>query len=494
MPQVIKNAMRKWTKEVRAVGAPGVRRGKSRRGSKGRVKQSDPTEGLEVAQPNAAAVDIGASEHWVSVPPGRTERCTQRFGCCTAELRRLVDWLKACGVNTVVMEATGNYWVVLYDMLEEAQLNPVVVNPRYAKNMSGKKGDIADCQWMQKLHTYGLFANSFRPGQSIRVLRAYLRQREELVAAAAQQIQHMQRALTEMNVQLSNVISDVSGETGLAIIDAILAGERDAQALARLKGRRIQASYATLEQALEGHWKDEELFRLEQARVSYAHFQEQLLQCQERIEQQMQAIRGRTEGESLSAQAPPETGRQGQRGAVPPANPQRQSLDLGAQLKRILGVDLTQIDGIGPVAAQIILSEVGNEMSRWPTEKHFASWLGLCPDHRISGGKVLGRSTRPVVSRARNALRLCAYTLAHSKSWLGAKYRRLKAKLGTPKAIVAMAHHLARLIYRMIRSGQDYVDKGMAAYEEKYRAQRIAWLKKQAKELNIDLIELKSLA
>jgi transposase len=462
----------------------------TRPGGRARQRAKDPTEGLAVANPNAAGIDIGCSEHWVSVPAGRTEQSTQRFGCCTAELERLAEWLKACQVDTVVMEATGNYWVVLYDLLEQRALRPVVVNPRYAKNMSGKKGDIADCEWMQKLHTYGLFANSFRPEQAIRVLRAYLRQREELVGAAAQQIQHMQRSLTEMNVQLANVISDVSGETGLAIIDAILGGQRDARVLAKLKGPRIQASLKTLEQALEGHWKEEELFRLEQARLTYAHLQEQMMQCQARIEQQMRTLQGRVATEAAAeapAQRPQTTG--GQAAVCKPSG-----FDLGSELKRILGVDLTQIDGVGPVAAQVILSEVGTDMSRWPTEKNFSSWLGLCPDHRISGGKVLGRATRPVVSRARNALRLCAYTLAHSKSWLGAKYRRLKAKLGAPKAIVAMAHHLARLIYRMIKNGADYVDKGMAAYEARYRAQRITWLKKQARELNFELTELKAAA
>jgi hypothetical protein len=308
----------------------------------------------------------------------------------------------------------------------------------------------------------------------------------------------MQKALTEMNVQLANVISDISGETGLAIIDAILAGERDARALAKLKGPRIVASLATLARALEGHWKEEELFRLEQARLSYAHFQEQIQQCQERIEQQMRAIEGRCPVPSsvgpLPASAEAQVVDQGEERGGGSKVSRSERFDLSAQLKRILGVDLTKIDGIGPVAAQVILSEVGLDMSRWPTEKHFGSWLGLCPDHRISGGKILGRSTRPVVSRARNALRLCAYTLTHSKSWLGAKYRRLKAKLGAPKAIVAMAHHLARLIYRMIKNGEEYVDKGMAAYAAKYRAQRIQWLRKQAEELHLELVDSKVVA
>jgi len=290
-----------------------------------------------------------------------------------------------------------------------------------------------------------------------------------------------------MNVLLANVISDISGETGLAIIDAILAGERDARTLAKLKGPRIAASVPTIQRALEGHWKDEELFRLEQARLSYAHFMEQIEQCHQRAQAQMKAIEGHLPAAPAPAEAaetPPEPAR------LQPSN----RFDLGAELKRILGVDLTLIDGVGPVAAQVILSEVGTDMSRWPTEKHFASWLGLCPDHRVSGGKILGRSTRYVVSRARNALRLCAYTLTNSTSWLGAKYRRLRSKLGAPKAIVAMAHHLARLIYRMIKNGQDYVDKGMEAYQNKYREQRIKWLKKQAKELDLQISEAEVLA
>ena len=448
----------------------------------------DPTKGLQVANPNAAGIDIGCAEHWVAVPPGRSKEPVRKFGCCTADLEALADWLVECRVDTVVLEATGNYWMVLYDLLEERQLRPVVVNPRYAKNMSGKKGDIPDCQWMQKLHSYGLFANSFRPSEPLRALRTYLRQRESLVVAVGQCIQHMQKALTEMNVQLANVISDITGDTGLRIIDAILAGERDPKSLARLKDWRIRASEATLVRALEGHFKTEQLFVLEQARLSYAHFQEQILQCEERIQQQMRAIESRLpEGAQPVAPEAAGVNPPAQRGA-PRTQATTGSFNLPNELRRIVGVDLTAIDGIGALTAQVVLSEVGTNMNPWPTEKHFASWLGLCPDHRISGGKVLARSTRPVVNRARHALRMAAYTLEHSHSALGAKYRRLKRKLGAPKAIVAMAHHLARLIYRMIKFGQEYSDKGMEAYEAKYREQRLRWLEKQAQELNLQLV------
>jgi len=453
--------------------APKKRRGK-------RQRPQDPTEGLSVLHPNAAAIDIGGAEHWVAIPPGRAECSVRKFGCCTADLNALADWLQAHRIDTVVMEATGNYWVILYDILEARGLNPVVVNARYAKNMTGRKGDIPDCQWMQKLHTFGLFNNSFRPTEPIRVLRAYMRQRETLVVLAAQTIQHMQKALVEMNIQLANTISDISGETGLQIIDAILSGERDPESLALKKNARIRASIPQLARSLEGHWKEEQLFILEQARLSYTHYQEQLLQCQDRIEAQMRGLQssaGNPQGQEPAATKPKRAGK-----PTP-------KFDLSAELRRIIGVDLTAIDGIGPVTAQVVLSEVGTDMSRWPTEKHFSSWLGLCPDHRISGGKILGRSTRPVVSRARNALRLAAYSLEHSLSWLGAKYRRLKRKLGAPKAIIAMAHHLARLIYLMIKHGQEYVDKGMKVYEERYRAQRLKWLEKQAADLKMKLVE-----
>jgi transposase len=457
------------------------------KGGKKRQVRKDPTVGLAVANPDAAAIDVGCTEHWVAVRADRAPEQVRKFGCFTADLEALAQWLKECKVDTVVMEATGNYWVVLYDILEGHQLRPVVVNPRYAKNMSGKKRDISDCLWMQKLHTYGLFANSFRPEESFRTLRAYLRQRQHLVQAASQCIQHMQSALTEMNIQLTNVISDISGETGLRIIDAILTGERDPKQLLGLKDRRIKATDQELMAALQGHWKAEQLFILEQSRLSFTHYYNQMEECERRTHDHMRTLKSRLpqvparDGEAASTEV-----------AKPapdlPGDMKIFGFNLSAELRRITGADLTTIDGIGPITAQIVLSEIGTDMSPWPTEKHFASWLGLCPDHRISGGRVLGRATRPVVSRARNALRIAAYGLQHSKSALGAKYRRLRARLGAPKAIIAMAHQLARLIYLMIKHGQDYVDKGVEAYEERFREQQVRWLEKKAQELNMKLV------
>jgi transposase len=283
----------------------------------------------------------------------------------------------------------------------------------------------------------------------------------------------MQRALTEMNVQLATVISDISGETGLRIIDAILEGERDPEALALMKHGRIKASVKVLARSLRGHWKDEHLFVLRQARCAYAHHQDQIEQCAIQIEKLMLGM------ESRQTKDQPEDLK---------SKKESPMFDLSSELHRIFGVDLTQLPSIGPITAQTILSEIGNDVSSWPTESHFSSWLGLCPDHRITGGKVFSRSTRPVVNRVRNALRMAAFTLDHSHSAIGAKYRRLKRRLGAPKAIVALANHLAKMIYRMIKFGHDYVDVGMEVYEAKFRAQHIKWLTKKANELGLKLV------
>jgi transposase len=460
---------------------------------KAKRHRKDPTDGLSVLNPNAAAIDLGAREHWVAIPPDRGGKTVRQFGCFTSELEALAEFLVGQRIDTVVMEATGNYWVVLYELLEQRGLRVYLVNARYAKNMQGRKTDLVDCQWMQRLHSYGLFTNSFRPPEEIRVLRTFLRQRENLVAAASQSIQYMQKALTEMNLQLTNVISDISGMTGLAIIDAILQGERDPESLVRLKDPRIRASNQTIRESLRGHWKPEQLFVLEQARLSYAHYQEQIAQCDERIQQQMKQMKGGDEEQSVKSsgvQIPAENAATAQEQTNEPVKTTKPvPFSISTELKRIVNVDLTCIDGIGPGLAQVIVSEIGTDMSAWPTDKHFASWLGLCPEHRISGGRILSRHTRPVASRARTAFRIGAYTLERSQSAMGAKYRRLKKRLGAPKAIVAMANHLAKLVYRMIKFGHEYVDKGMKAYEARFRKQQILWLQKKAEEMKMKLVE-----
>jgi transposase len=421
-------------------------------------------QNLPILNPDAAGIDVGAKQHLVAVPVDRDPRPVRTFQAFTPDLHELAAWLKRCGIRTVALESTGIYWLSLYEVLEPYGLEVRVVNARHVKHVPGRsKTDVLDCQWIQKLHSFGLLNGSFRPEPPIRKLRTYLRLRDNLVVTNTQAIHHLQKALFEMNVQLSNVISDVSGETGLRIIEAILAGERNPEQLAALCSSRIKASRQTVAKSLHGNWDSALLHCLKTALDTYGFTHRQIQECDLCIQRQLA---------ELDSRAP-----------LPDS-----ATSLKAQLHRVCGVDLTKIPGIKEQAAQIIISEVGLDMSKWNTEKQFSAFLGLSPDNRISGGKVLSRSTRKVYNRAADTLRLCAQSLTKSKSAVGAKYRRLKARLGAPKAIVAMAHHLARLVYRMLRYGQNYVEKGIEHYECKFRLQRIKWLKKEARALNLQLV------
>ena len=437
----------------------------------------NPFVGLPTLNLNAAGIDVGSAGHYVAVPIDRDRKPVQRFGSFTADVHRMADWLKECGIETVAMESTGSYWIGLYEILEARGFEVKLVNARHAKTLPGRKTDILDCQWIQKLHTFGLLNNSFRPEEEIRVLRSYLRQRENLVVGAGICLQHMQKALTEMNVQLANVISDISGVTGMAIIRKILQGERDPMKLAELKDRRIKASKEEIAQSLEGNWKEQLIFVLCQAVELYDVYQAKIADCDRKIEAHLRNF----DTKAVHKVPIPKT-KSGKK-----AYRKTPAFDPRAELYRIVGTDLTQIDGIDTITAQVLISEIGLDMSAWKTEKRFASWLGLCPDNRTSGGKVLRRGTRKVVNRAATALRMAAYTLIRSKSALGANCRRLRARLGAPKAITAMTHKLVRLVYRMIKYSQQYVDKGIRYYEQKYREQKLKRLHKQAAEFNLIL-------
>lgn len=448
-----------------------------------RLRSEDP--GLQVVHPQAAGIDVGNSAHYAAVRPDRDAEPVRRFECFTADLYRLADWLQSCGVTTVAMQSTGVYWIPLYDVLEERGVEVYLVNARHTKNLPGRKSDVQECQWLLKLHTYGLLNNSFQPPSEIRVMRTYWRQRAEHVRSAATCIQRMQKALTQMNLQLANVISDLSGSSGQAIVRAILAGERNADKLAELTDPRIHASRAEVAKSLHGNWRPELLFVLQQEVDMYDTYQRRIRECDEQLKQHLNTFTDKS-----NSQPPPPTppARKPEKRRKPRRNAPR--FDLSQQLERITGVDLTRIDSIDAMTAQTILSEVGLDMSRWKTEAHFVSWLGLSPDNRISGDKVLKRGTRPVVNRAATALRIAACTLLRSQSYLGAQYRRLRAKLGPPKAITAMAHRLARLIYRMLRYGQQYVDKGSQYYEQRYRNQQIRALHKRAATLGFHIVPM----
>ncbi len=425
---------------------------------------------------HAAGIDIGSTAHFVAVPPDSDPQPVRQFATFTAELHRLADWLTACGVETVVMESTSVYWIPLFELLEERGFQVLLVNARHVKNVSGRKSDVLDCQWLQQLHTFGLLSGAFRPADEIVVLRSYLRQRTMLVQGAAMQIQHMQKALQQMNVLLHQVVSDITGVTGMAIIRAILAGERDPHVLAQSRDARCKNSAEVIAQSLVGNYRAEHLFALQQAVTLYEVYQAQIAACDAQIEQYLASCTAAT------SEAPPTPGKPRQRTGNP------FHFDAHAQLYRLTGVDLTRIDGIDSVSALTILGEIGTDMSRWKTVKHFTSWLGLCPGTKVSGGKVLGSKSKPSANRAASALRRAAASLSRSRSALGAYLRRMSGRLGKPQAVTATAHKLARLVYSMLKHGTEYVDVGQDYYERQHRERVVSNLTRRAKELGFVLL------
>jgi transposase len=390
------------------------------------------------------------------------------------------------------MQSTGVYWIPVYEILDARGIEVYLVNARHTKNLPGRKSDVQESQWLLKLHTYGLLRNSFHPPAEIRVVRTYWRQRGDHVHAVSTCIQRMQKVLTQMNIQLANVISDLSGWTGQRIVRAILAGERDPETLAALSHPGIHATRDTIAKSLEGTWQPDLLFVLHQEVAMYDAYQQRIAECDQALEQHLKGFADRMTDAAPDGDQSPTPLRERLRSGPKrrrKAGSHAPQFDLGRELHRISGVDLTRIDGIDVGVAQTVISEVGVDMTRWPTEAHFASWLGLCPDNRISGDKVLRKGTRHVVNRATTALRLAATTLLRSQSYLGAQYRRLRARLGAPKAITAMAHKLARLVYRMLKWGHEYVDKGLRYYEERHRQQQVQLLKKKAVKLGLQIVE-----
>lgn len=426
---------------------------------------------LTVAYPNAAGIDVAAGSHFVAVPADRDEEPVREFASFTEDLERLCAWLAQCGVDVVSMESTGIYWIPLYELLESKGFTVHLVNARHVKNVSGRKSDVLDCQWLQQLMSFGLLSGAFRPAEKICELRSLSRQREMLVQGQTRHVQHVQKALAQMNVQLDQVISDVMGVTGQRIVRAILAGERDAAVLSRLKHGRIQADEATIAKSLVGTWRSEHLFALGQAVALYDAYQGQLEACDAELARVLASL-------AVTDARPPEAKRRARRA---------EQAKLREALYRACGVDLTRIDGIDTGTAMKVLAEVGPDLSRFRSAKHFASWLGLCPGTKISGGKVLSGASKRIPNRLAQALRQAATTLKNSRSSLGAYYRRLCARLDKAKAIRATAHKLARLIYALLTRRHDYVDKGEAYYEERYRERVLYHLKRKAQAMGFAL-------
>lgn len=437
---------------------------------------------LDVVHPRAAGIDVGNEAHYVAVHPEHDAEGepVRRFDCFTADLHRLAEWLKRCKVRTVAMQSTGVYWIPLFDVLEQHGLEVYLVNAQETRNLPGRKSDVQECQWLWKLHTHGLLQNSFHPTPEVRRVRTLWRQRGDQVSSASRCVQRMQKALTQMNLQLANVISDLAGVTGQAIVRTIVAGERDPMKLAALRHPRTKASREEIADSLQGNWRDELVFVLKQELAMYDAYQQRILECDQQLSSYLQTLPQACSPGPDQPAVPPSHKRQRAQGNAP-------GFDLRAELIRISGVDLTRIDGIDVLNAQTILSEVGWDMSKWKTEGHFASWLGLCPNNRRSGDKILGRATRRVTSRAASAFRMAASVLLRSKSYLGAQFRRLRTRLGAPKAITAMAHRLARLVHRLLKHGHAYVDRGTNYYEDRYREQQIRLLQKKATQLGITL-------
>jgi transposase len=428
---------------------------------------------LELAFPNAAGIDVGGSAHYVALPPDRAGETVRKFGVCTADLEQLADWLIGCAVDTVAMESTGVYWIPLYELLERRGLRVLLVNARHVKNVPGRKSDVLDCQWLQQLMSYGLLQGAFRPRDEVCVLRALTRHRDTLIKEQSQQIQRMQKALVQMNLQLTEVLSDVVGASGQAIIRAIVAGERDAHRLAGLCRRGIKAKPEQVARALQGTWREEHVFVLTQALALYDAYAQQLALCDAKLEQLLEGLA------RFEPKAAPK------RSKVSKGAPK---FDLHRALLRWCGVDLTRIDGLQVTTVLKVLAEIGSDLSRFKSVKHFCSWLGICPGTNITGGKRLSGRLKPCANRAKQAFKMAAMSLAHSHSALGAYYRRMSARKDAAHANAATAHKLARLFYFMLTRGEDYVDRGEAYFEQRHRERVLASLKRRAAELGMQLL------
>lgn len=434
---------------------------------------------LPVMRPDAAGIDIGATEIFVAVPADRANENVRSFPTFTQDLYALAGWLMECRIRTVAMESTGVYWIPLFQILEERGFEVCLVNARHVKNVPGRRTDVSDCQWLQFLHSVGLLRASYRPEQEVCAVRSLLRHRESLVQMAATHVNHMQKVLDQMNLQLHHVISDIVGQTGLAIVDAILAGQRDPQVLAKLRNERIKATEEVIAKSLVGDYRHEHVFTLRQSLAAYRSYQKLIDDCDREIRQHLEEFK------------PPDQPQIPESGAsnVPPKKLSPDGI-LKWELKRVLGIDLTKIPGVRTGIAQTLFGEIGPDFTKFRSASAFASWMGLCPDNDISAGKVLWVGTRKVKCRAATALRMAAQSLHHSKSALGDFYRRMRSKLGAPKAITAAAHKLARIIFHLITTGQEFDDSRFAADQLRYHKRQEGKLRAKARAMGFELIPL----
>lgn len=433
-------------------------------------------EPLSIKHPNAAGIDIGGASHYVAVPADRVakgESAVREFGPHTEDLMSIAHWLQSCRVDTVALESTGVYWIALYEVLQAQGVEVWLVDAKSVRNVRARKSDVLDCQWLQQLHSFGLLNKAHRPDASVCALREMSRLRDITIEERARHVQRMQKALTQMNVQLTNVVTDITGETGLNIIRAIVAGERDRHVLARLRNYRIHASVEQIAKALEGNWTREHLYSLTHELKAYDFASAQITQLDAEIDRLLEEMR-------VFDKVPTPHGNKGRRKNAP-------AFDARRALLNWCGIDLTEVPGIDVGTAMKILCEVGDSLKRFETAKHFCSWLGLCPGTRISGNKRLSGASKRIPNRVARALKLAAMGLSRSRCAMGAYYRKLALRMGSPKAITAVAHKLARIVYAMLSGHADYVKEDQAKHEARYRDRAIKSLLKRAQELGLVL-------
>lgn len=439
--------------------------------------------GLPIINEFAAGIDIGSRFHVVAVGSDLCDEPVRTFQAFTSDLLRMADWLIEVGIQTVAMESTGVYWVAAYEVLESRGINVILANAREARAVPGRKSDVNDAQWLQRLHACGLLRASFRPGREIAALRAYLRSRERHLDYAASHIQHMQKALTFMNLQLQHVISDITGATGMQIIRSIVAGERNPDVLAAMRDVRCKATIETVRAALVGNYQPEHVFALKQALALYDFYQQCVAECDVQIEKVVAALNASREIPEIPLPKARHRTKQ----------PNDVNFDVRSAMYQLAGTDLTQIHGIGPFLALRLVAECGTDLSRWKTAKHFTSWLTLSPGCKISGGKVLSAHTRKTSNRVTVALRLAAVTVGRTNTALGAFYRRLAARIGNAKAVTATARKIAILFYNAMRFGINYSDPGADYYEQQYRDRVIKQLHRRAAQFGLTLQPLDSM-
>lgn len=426
---------------------------------------------FNIINEHAAGIDIGSSSHYVCLIGASGKQEVKEFGCYTNELNKLANWLTENKVTTVAMESTNVYWIPLYEILETKGFDVVLANAKYVKNVPGRKTDVQDCMWLQQLHSCGLLHASFRPEDHICVLRGFMRQRDNLVKGAGIHLQRIQKALMQMNIRLDKAVTDISGETGMKIIEAIIDGERDPVNLAKLRNWRVKKDEAEIAEALLGNYRQEHLFSLAQEHKLYRFYQTMISECDNEIADYYKKINSDKSNDNDDGN-------------------RNNSFSLQAELIKMTGVDLAKIPGLDLLSIQTIIAETGVDHSKWPSEKHFTSWLGLSPANKITGGKVLSSRTRKVNNRASSTFRMAAMSAGRSKkSALGAYYRRLKSRIGAPKAITATARKIAVLFYNMLKYGEEYVEKGLEYYEKQYEERTIKNLVERAKSLGFNLVK-----